>query len=123
MYRALDNIDAETKLTEFEQELVDRFGAIPEQSRELINVIRLRWLAARLGFEKIMLRNERLMIYFVSDQKSPYYESDTFRKILQHVQKNPRLFKMKEAKDKLAMSVSPVKGIGECMEILEKIEI
>jgi len=119
MYRALDNIDTETKLVEFEQELVDRFGAIPDPSRELINVIRLRWLAARLGFEKITLRNERLLAYFVSNPKSPYYESTTFRKILQYVQQHPRLFKMKEAKNKLAMSVDPVKSVGECMEMLE----
>ncbi len=122
LYRALDNIDTEVKLVDFEQELVDRFGPIPIPSRELINVIRLRWMAARLGFEKITLRNERLLVYFVSDQKSPYYESATFRRILQHVQHNPRLFKMKEAKDKLAMSVSPVKNIGQCMEVFEKFE-
>ena len=120
LYRALDNIENEEKLTEFERELVDRFGPIPEPSRELINVIRLRRLAASLGFEKIMLRNERLLVYFVSNPKSPYYESATFGRILQHVQQKPRLFRMKEAKDKLAMSVSPVRSIGECMKILEK---
>jgi len=123
LYRALDNMDTEAKLVEFEQELVDRFGAIPAPSRELIHVIRLRWLAARLGFEKITLRNERLLVYFVSDQKSPYYESDFFKKILQYVQKNPRLFKMKEAKDKLAMSIGPVKNIEQSMEILKKFEV
>ncbi len=122
LYRALDNIDTEEKLVSFEQELIDRFGVLPKPSKELINVIRLRWLAARLGFEKIMLRNERLLVYFVSDQKSPYYESDIFRKILQHVQRNPRLFKMKEAKDKLAMTVSPVKSIDQCMEVLMSME-
>ncbi|MDR1172312.1 MAG: transcription-repair coupling factor [Bacteroidales bacterium] len=122
LYRALDNIDTEAKLVNFEQELVDRFGPIPAPSRELISVIRLRWLAVRLGFEKITLRNERLLVYFVSDQKSPYYESAGFHRILCHIQQNPRLFRMKEAKDKLAMSVSPVKNIGQCMEILEKFE-
>jgi len=120
MYRALDNIDTEAKLVEFEQELIDRFGTIPAPSRELINVIRLRWLAARLGFEKITLRNEQLLAYFVSNQKSAYYESATFRKILQYVQRNPRLFRMKEAKDKLTLTVSPVKTIGQCMEMLDK---
>jgi transcription-repair coupling factor (superfamily II helicase) len=122
MYRALDNIDSEEKLVEFEQELVDRFGAIPDPSRELINVIRLRWLAASLGFEKIILRNEQLLMYFVSNQKSPYYESDIFRKILKHVQQNQRIFKMKEGKDKLYMTVGAVKTIGKCMEILGRFE-
>ena len=123
LYRALDNIDKEAKLVDFEQELIDRFGQIPAPSRELINVIRLRWLATTLGFEKLTLRNERLLVYFVSDQKSPYYESPVFRKILQYVQQHPRTFKMKEAKDKLAMTISPVKNIGQCMEVLGKFQI
>ena len=123
MYRTLDNIDTEAKLVEFEQELVDRFGAIPDPSRELIHVIRLRWLAARLGFEKIILRNEQLSVYFISDQKSPYFASETFKRIILYVQKNPRLFKMKEAKDKLAMSVSPIKNIWQAMEVLGKFEV
>jgi transcription-repair coupling factor (superfamily II helicase) len=121
LYRVLDTIDDESGLTDFENELVDRFGTIPEPSRELINVIRLRQMAARLGFEKITLRNERMLVYFIGDQKSPYYESDTFRRILKYVQQNPRLFKMKEAKDKLAMSISPVKSIRQAMEIFEKL--
>ena len=123
MYRALDNVDTEAKLVEFEKELVDRFGPIPDPSRELINVVRLRWMAASLGFEKIMLRNENLLVYFISDKKSSYYESETFLKILQHIQKNPRIFKMKEAKGKLSMNVSPVKGIGECMKMLKRFVI
>ena len=118
LYRALDNTDTEEKLMEFEKELVDRFGEIPAQSRELINVIRLRWLAASLGFEKITLRNQRLLLYFISDPKSKYYESNTFQKILKQIQKTPNKFKLKEAKNKLALTVSPVKNIGECMEIL-----
>ena len=125
LYRALDNTDTEEKLNTFEQELIDRFGEIPMQSRELINVIRLRWLAASLGFEKISLRNERLMMYFISEQKSQYYESETFQKILKHVQKSPHKFKMKEetrqGATKLTMSVSPVKDIAQCMDIFQKI--
>ena len=120
LYRALDNTDSEEKLIEFERELADRFGAIPAQSRELIDVIRLRWVAAKLGFEKLILRNERLVMYFISDPKSSYYESNIFQKILKYVQKSPQKFKMKEAKNKLAMTVSPVKNIGECIDMLGK---
>lgn len=122
LYRELDNIDTEEKLAKFEQELVDRFGPIPDPAKELINVVRLRWIAARLGFEKIMLRNERLLVYFVGNQKSKYYQSDIFSNIIRHVQQKPRLFQMKEAKDKLAMTISPVKTIGRCMEVLQSLE-
>ena len=122
LYRELDNMDTEANLLNFEKELVDRFGEIPEPSRELIHVIRLRWLAARLGFEKITLRNEQLLVYFIGDQNSPYFASETFKKIIQYVQKNPRLFKVKEVKDKLAMNVSQVKNIWQAMEMLKKFE-
>jgi transcription-repair coupling factor (superfamily II helicase) len=118
LYRELDEIDSEEKLFAFEQALIDRFGPIPASGKELINVVRLRWLAARLGFEKIILRNERLLVYFVSNQKSTYYQSDTFTHILQHIQQNPRLFHLKEAKDKLAMTISPVSSIDKSAEIL-----
>ncbi|MDR1671972.1 MAG: transcription-repair coupling factor [Bacteroidales bacterium] len=118
LYRELDNIDTEDKLTAFEQSLVDRFGAIPPAGKELIGVVRLRRLAARLGFEKIILRNERLLAYFVNNPKSPYYQSDVFKTILQRIQQNPHLFHLKEARDKLALSISPIANIGKSMEIL-----
>jgi transcription-repair coupling factor (superfamily II helicase) len=123
LYRALDNIDTEDELAKFEQELVDRFGAIPEPSRELINVIPLRRLAAQLGFEKIILRNGQMLVHFINTQKSPYYGTDTFMKILKHVQKHPKHFKMKEAKDKLTMTVNPVKNVEECMKILKSLNL
>ena len=123
LYRALDNIDSEDKLLQFEQELIDRFGAIPAQSRELINVIRLRRMAAGLGFEKLKISNERLLAYFISNQKSSFYESSTFLKIIKNIQKHPKIFKLKEAKNKLALSVSPVKNIEQCMEILNRLTI
>jgi transcription-repair coupling factor (superfamily II helicase) len=117
LYRDLDNIDSEENLTKFEQELVDRFGPLPAPSRELINVVRLRWLAARLGFEKITLRNDRLQVYFTGNPQSAYYKSEIFTKILHHVNRHPRLFQMKESKEKLTMVARPVKSINQCMEI------
>ncbi|MDR2037310.1 MAG: transcription-repair coupling factor [Bacteroidales bacterium] len=122
LYRELDNIDTEEKLAKFEQALTDRFGPVPNSGKELINVVRLRWLAARLGFEKVTLRNERLLVYFVGNQKSLYYQSETFSKILQLVQQKPHLFRMKEAKDKLAMTISPVKSIENAMAVLQSME-
>ncbi|MDR1668227.1 MAG: transcription-repair coupling factor [Bacteroidales bacterium] len=119
LYRELDNMDTEEKLIAFEQSLVDRFGAIPSAGKELINVVRLRWLAARIGIEKITLRNDRLLAYFVGNPASPYYQSDTFTKVLQHIQRHSNLFRLKEAKDRLAMSISPVTGIDKSMAILE----
>jgi transcription-repair coupling factor (superfamily II helicase) len=121
LYRELDNIKTEERLAAFEQSLIDRFGDIPPQGKELINVVRLRWKAASLGVEKIVLRNSRMLAYFIANPKSPFFQSATFTRILQSIQQNPRLFRLKEAKDKLAMSVSPVEGVQQAMQALEKL--
>jgi len=122
LYRELDDIGNEEKLKEFEQQLTDRFGAIPEPTRELMNVVRLRWMAGQLGFEKIILKNGKMLIWFVSNQMSPYYHSPVFEKIIRFVQKNPFLFQMKEAKDKLTMISESVYSISEAMKTLKKIQ-
>jgi transcription-repair coupling factor (superfamily II helicase) len=121
LYRELDNVENEEKLKEFEQQLADRFGPLPEVSVELLEVVRLRWLARSLGFEKIILKSEKMLIWFVSNQQSPYYQSAVFDRILHFVQKNPRLFQMKEAKDKLTMTAEPVGSIKKAMELLKKL--
>jgi transcription-repair coupling factor (superfamily II helicase) len=121
LYRELDSIETEEKLKEFEQQLNDRFGPLPQPTIELMNVVRMRWLAKRLGFEKIILKNGKILIWFVANQMSPYYQSDVFEKVIRFVQKNPNLFQMKEAKDKLTMSAEQISSISEAMNILTKI--
>lgn len=122
LYRELDNIETEDKLKEFEQQLHDRFGALPQPTVELLEVVRMRWLSKKLGFEKIVLKNGKMLIWFVSNQQSSYYQSPVFEKVIRFVQKNPLLFQMKEAKDKLTMSAEQVTSIREAMKILGKIE-
>ena len=122
LYRELDSIETEDKLLEFEKQLTDRFGTLPEPSRELLNIVRMRWIAKSLGFEKIILKNGRMLVMFVSNQQSAYYQTPVFEKVIHFVQNNPRLFQMKETKDKLTMSSEPVNGIGRAMELLRKIQ-
>ena len=121
LYRELDSIETEDSLVEFERQLVDRFGALPEQTRELLNVVRLRWIAKNLGFEKIIIKNGKMVINFVSNQMSPYYQSPVFEKIIRFVQQNPRTFHMKEAKDKLTMTSDIVNSIGDAMKLFARI--
>jgi transcription-repair coupling factor (superfamily II helicase) len=122
LYRELDNIESEDKIHEFEQQLADRFGNLPKPTRELINVVRLRWTAKMLGFEKIILRNQKMLIWFVSNKSSTYYHSPTFEKIIQHVQRNPGVFQMKEVKDKLTMLADNVKSIDEAINLLKNVQ-
>jgi transcription-repair coupling factor (superfamily II helicase) len=121
LYRELDNTETEEKLSDFEQQLVDRFGPLPEPTSELLNVVRLRWKSKSLGFEKIVIRNGKLFIYFVANQMSPYYQSPVFEQILHFVQNKPNVFQMKETKEKLTMTAEKVTTISKAMKLLESL--
>ncbi|MBN8704068.1 MAG: DEAD/DEAH box helicase, partial [Bacteroidetes bacterium] len=111
LYRTLDNCKTEDELQEFEKQLKDRFGDLPKSTVELINTIRLRWIAIEIGFEKIILKNTKLVGYFITKQDSPYYQSEVFTKVLGFVQKNQRLCKMKENNNRLTLTFENIKSI------------
>jgi transcription-repair coupling factor (superfamily II helicase) len=111
LYRQLDNIGTEGELKEFENQLEDRFGPLPEPTKELMVVVRLRWNAVKLGFERIALKNQRLIGYFISNQDSPYYKSELFSSILSFVQKNPGSLSLKEINNKLTLTVENIDNI------------
>ncbi len=119
LYKDLDEIDQEEDLIKFQENLVDRFGALPKPVVELINTIRLRWIAKKIGFEKMILKNDRLIGYFISNQQSPYYESKAFTKVLGYLQQNPKAGKMKEIKDKLTLSFENIKTIDQAIIALQ----
>ena len=121
LYRELDNIETEERLIDFEKQLKDRFGTIPSQTIELMNVVRLRWLAIELGFEKIILKNKKLVAYFIQNQDSAYYKSPVFSKVLSFVQQNPRGTKMKESNNKLTLSFDNTVNIQSALEKFQKI--
>ncbi len=123
LYQQLDNSKTEDDLIAFEKQLIDRFGEIPVQTKKLINIVRLRWLAVELGFEKLILKNGKLAAWFVSNQKSLYYQSEIFSKILQFVQLNPRNCSVKQGEEKLTLSIEKIKSIDEAMEMLRKMKI
>jgi transcription-repair coupling factor (superfamily II helicase) len=120
LYRVLDDIPSEERLSAFENELVDRFGPIPPETDELLNVVRLRWVAIRLGFEKIVLRKERMIIHFVGNPDSSYYSSPTFRTILDFIQSQGRKFTLKETDGKLRLSSGSITSVSAAMELLNK---
>jgi len=122
LYRELDNMKDEPSLRLFEQQITDRFGKLPEASTGLLNVVRLRWKAEALGFEKVILRDQKMLLNFVSNQLSPYYNSDTFKKVLLFVQKNPDRIKMKESKEKLSMTVELVNTVEDALNVMQGME-
>jgi transcription-repair coupling factor (superfamily II helicase) len=121
LYRELDDSKDEEELKRFEIRLIDRFGPVPEQALELIHTIRLRWLAMEIGFEKLFLKNNRMVGYFIPKQDSPYYQSEAFTKVLKYVQQNPRLCKMKENNGKLTLSFENIRSVDAAIEALKPI--
>jgi transcription-repair coupling factor (superfamily II helicase) len=123
LYKELDSIETEENLMLFMERMIDRFGPIPKQTGLLFHTIRLRWLARKLGFEKLVLRNQRLTAYFVNNPESAYFQSDQFTAILEFMKNNPSWCKMTEEKNRLFMTFRDVPGISEALARLEAFQI
>ncbi|MEL7004196.1 MAG: transcription-repair coupling factor, partial [Bacteroidota bacterium] len=120
LYSTLDNLKTEEELTTFSSSLSDRFGPIPDSVLELIETVRLRWVAEKLGFEKLSLKSEKLRCYFVSSDKEAYFKSEIFGSILTFVQGNPKKCRLKENKDKLILYIDNVQAVNQAKEILSQ---
>ena len=96
LYTKLNTLKTETELQSFESELKDRFGELPSQVEDLLNSVRIKWIANSLGLEKIVLKQGKMIGYFISDQESSFYQSPAFTKVLQFVQAFNHICKMKE---------------------------
>ena len=121
LYRELDNISNDDDLARYRNNLIDRFGAVPQQGEELLQVVPLRRLGKRLGCEKIMLRQGQMRMQFVSNAQSAYYQSMTFGNLLNYIAANSRRCNLKEVSGKRMMVVSAVKTVGEAVKVLRDI--
>ncbi len=122
LYRRLDNIKNEEELQSFEKELVDRFGPLPFVSAELVQVVRLRWLCAALGVEKVQMKNGRLTAFFISNVSSPYYQSHIFGAILLYAQTNPRSTQFRENHGKRSLLISGIDTIQKAYAVFSTIQ-
>jgi transcription-repair coupling factor (superfamily II helicase) len=120
LYRELDNIENEQQLELFKTGLIDRFGKMPQESNELLEVVRLRWKAIDLSMEKIILKNKNMICYFVSDQQSKFYQSDAFLKIVQYIQKSGK-GKLKETNHKLTLTFQNIFNVETADYVLKEI--
>ena len=123
LYKELDAITNEAQLEKFIEALVDRFGKMPEQLEQLTYVVRLRWIAIKLGFERIVIKNGIMLVYFVNNQNSPYYRTDLFANILNYINNNPQKIRIKEQNNKLMMRVMGVDTMDKAYNIVNKILI
>ena len=118
LYRELDSIQDETGLLEFEKRLQDRFGKIPPEGQSLILVVKLRWLAMRFGIEKLVLKNEQMTAFLVSNPQSPYYQSESFGKLLQYMTSHPRKCQLREKNHRRSVVFLEVKTVEKAWEVL-----
>ena len=122
LYKELNEISNDQALTEFKQKLEDRFGRIPRPAEDLIDIVRIKWLATRLGIEKIILKNSLLIAFFISDQNSDFYRSNLFISIMNHVNRKQKTMNMKQKSDRLSLTISNVVSVSSSIRILEGIE-
>tara|TARA_B100001142_G_scaffold170032_1_gene169590 strand:+ start:31102 stop:34428 length:3327 start_codon:yes stop_codon:yes gene_type:complete len=121
LYKQLNNFTKEKEITIFIDQLKDRFGAVPEEINNVCDTLRLRWVAKKIGFERIILKNDRMRSYFPVKANSPYYNSDAFKKVLNYLKKNFETCEMIEQKGKLSISIRNIKRIKEALAICREI--
>lgn len=122
LYRELDNITDDRELDAYRQRLIDRFGPVPHEGEELLQVVPLRRLGKRLGCEKLILKQDSMRMQFVSNTASAYYKSQAFDKVLRYIGNNPRRCNLKEISGKHIMIVSDVKTVGDAVTVLREID-
>jgi transcription-repair coupling factor (superfamily II helicase) len=125
LYNQLSTLKKEEELQKFEIELIDRFGEIPVQVEDLLNSVRIKWLAKNLGIERLILKKSKMIGYFIANQESEFYQSQKFTQVLQFVQQNTAICTMKEKETKnglrLLLTFNQVNSINKALALLQKI--
>jgi transcription-repair coupling factor (superfamily II helicase) len=122
LYSDLDNLKDEQELSIFRDQMRDRFGKIPEPVEDLFKSVRLRWVAQRLGFEKVTLKNEALKGHFLKEDNEAYFNSNVFGSVIAFVQKNHKICRMREARSGPILIVDHINSIDKAITILKDIE-
>ena len=122
LYRQMDELKDMQELEKFRDMLVDRFGKIPDETEKMFDMVKLRWTAVRLGFQKIAIKNGVFLGYFPQDQKSEYYSSQLFISILQFAQNNPRNLTVKQHNERLIMRLEGISNLSQIVNFMTKME-
>lgn len=103
LYNELSTLETDEELLQYEQRLIDRFGELPFQAVDLLDSVRLKWFAKKIGLEKVVLKKKRMIGYFISDQQSEFYQTKAFTAVLKYVQQNPTTCVIKEKQTKIGL--------------------
>ena len=105
--------------------MVDRFGELPKQVTDLLNSVQIKWLASKIGFEKIIMKQGKFVGYFINDQQSNFYQSPSFTKVLKFVQTNSNICKMKEKQTRsglrLLLTFDNIKTVNQALKAIKPI--
>ena len=121
LYKELKEIDSDEALTVYGKKLIDRFGTIPPPAEALLDIVRIKWIAVKIGIEKILLKNSLLIAHFVSDPNSQFYRSSLFVSVMNYVNRKQKQMNMKQKGTKLSLTVSDVKSVKKAIYILNEI--
>ncbi len=123
LYTQLNEVKDEEGLQRFETELVDRFGELPHQAVDLLNSVRIKWVATSIGLEKVVLKKGKFIGYFIADQQSEFYQTEAFTRVLKYVQRHPRQCQLKEKQTRnglrLLLVFEEVNGVNKALDVLK----
>jgi transcription-repair coupling factor (superfamily II helicase) len=123
LYTKLNELKNETELQKFEKELLDRFGEMPKEAEDLLNSVRIKWIAISMGLERLVMKQKKMVGYFVADQQSAFYQSAAFTKVLQYVQSHPQKVTMKEKQTRnglrLLLTFEGISSVDKALRALE----
>ncbi len=122
IYKELDSLTSEKEIDKMKVRLEDRFGKMPDELLRLFDIVRIRQLGVKLGFEKIIIKNGVMIAFFISNPLSQYYRSDKFAKVLENMNMNPNLFELKQNDNRLRIFARNVDGISKAYSILKKLQ-
>ena len=120
LYRELDGLTLDTEVAAFRERLEDRFGPVPPETEELLRVVALRRMAARLGVEKVFLKGGRMTLFFVSNPDSPYYQSQAFGRVIAYMMQFTRRCDLREQNNRRSMVVKEVASVEQAVDVLQE---
>ena len=119
LYQELDRIESMEKLKEFEERMKDRFGTIPKEVKELFFSFELRWLAQKIGLERLVIKSEKLVGWFIADSNSPFYQTEVFTDLLKRIMNMGQGYRLIQKQDKLRLVIEPITNIREAYKKLD----
>lgn len=121
IYKELDSLSSDKEMEQLKSKLADRFGALPDELLRLFDIVKIRQLGQKLGFDKIIIKNGVMIAFFISNPLSLYYRSEIFSKILENISMNPKVFELKQNDNRLRIFVRNVDSIHAAYSILKKL--